>query len=111
MVRRWCGLPSKRALMVNARVAKRCLTLAGFLRASGLGTPGPRAKHRASVDAEALGRVTAALNGVGNNVYRIADVLNAGGTSGRARECFAALAEVRSTAATIREIVGLRDRS
>jgi hypothetical protein len=86
------------------------LSRASYLRACGTGAPGPRAQRRPPVDAEALGRATAALNRVGNNVNQIAHVLNAGGTSVTTRECFAALAEVRAAAAAIRETVGRRDR-
>ena len=85
------------------------LSLASFLRACGLGTPGPRARRSPPVNAEALGRATAALNKVGSNLNQIAHVLNAGGTSLTTRECFAALAETRA-AGPIREIVGRKDR-
>jgi hypothetical protein len=81
-----------------------------YIRAAVLGTPGPRAKRSAPVDAEALGRATAALNKVGSNLNQIAHVLNAGGTTLTMRECFAALAEARAAAAAIREIVGRKDR-
>ncbi len=87
------------------------LSVASFLRACGLGTPGPRARRSAPVDAEALGHATAALNRVGNNVNQIAHRLNIAGSSITADECFAALAEIRAAAATIREIVGRKDRT
>ena len=86
------------------------LSLPSFLRACGLGTPGPRARRSPPVNAEALGRATAALNKVGSNLNQIAHVLNAGGTSLTTQECFAALAETRAAAAAIREIVGRKDR-
>jgi hypothetical protein len=96
--------------LIDERSRDAGLTRASYLRACALGTPGPRAQRRAPVDAEALGRATAALNRVGNNVNQIAHVLNAGGVSTTARECFAALAEVRAAAAAIRELVGRKDR-
>ena len=102
-------LPDERTA-VEEKARDAGLSLAGFLRACGLGTPGPRAKRSPPVNAEALGRATAALNRVGNNINQIAHVLNAGGTTVTARECFAALAEARAAAAAIREIVGRRDR-
>jgi hypothetical protein len=43
-----------------------------------LGTPGPRAKRSPPVNAEALGRATAALNKVGSNLNQVAHRLNAG---------------------------------
>jgi len=87
------------------------LSLNAYIRAAVLGTPGPRARRSPPVNAEALGRATAALNKVGSNLNQIAHVLNAGGAGLTTQECFAALAEVRAAAATIREIVGRRDRS
>lgn len=102
-------LPEERAA-VEEKAREVGLSLAGFLRACGLGTPGPRARRSPTVNAEALGRATAALNRVGNNLNQIAHVLNAKGTSITTQQCFAALAETRAAAAAIREIVGRKDR-
>jgi hypothetical protein len=101
-------LPEER-VAVEARAREVGLSNASFLRACGLGTPGPRAKRKPPVNAEALGRAVAALNKVGSNLNQVAHVLNSGG-SVTAQECFAALAETRAAAAAIREIVGRRDR-
>ncbi len=98
-------------LLIDDRAREVGLSRPSFLRACGLGTPGPRAKRSPPVNAEALGRATAALNRVGNNVNQIAHVLNAGGTTVTTQECFAALAEVRAAAAAIRELLGHKDRS
>lgn len=81
------------------------LSLNAYIRAAVLGTPGPRARRSPPVNAEALGRATAALNKVGSNLNQIAHGLNAGGFSLVLQECFAALAEVRAAAASIRAIV------
>jgi Bacterial mobilisation protein (MobC) len=97
-------------LLIDDRARAVGLSRPSFLRACGLGTPGPRAKRSPPVNAEALARATAALNKVGSNLNQIGRVLNAGGTSVTSRECFAALAEARAAAAAIREIVGRRDR-
>ena len=86
------------------------LSLSSYGRASVLGTPGPRAKRSPPVNAEALGRATAALNKVGGNLNQLTHAVNAGGSSLTAQECFATLAEVRAAAAAIREIVGRKDR-
>ena len=102
-------LPDERAA-VEEKAREVGLSLASFLRACGLGTPGPRAKRSPPVNAEALARATAALNKAGSNLNQIAHVLNAGGTSLTTQECFAALAETRAAAAAIREIVGRRNR-
>lgn len=102
-------LPDERAT-VEEKARAVGLSLAGFLRACGLGTPGPRARRSPPVNAEALGRATAALNKVGNNLNQMAHGLNAGGFSLLARECLAALDEARAAAADIREIVRRKDR-
>jgi hypothetical protein len=102
-------LPDERAA-VEEKAREVGLSLASFLRACGLGTPGPRARRSPTVNAEALGRATAALNKVGSNLNQIAHVLNAGGAGVTTRECFAALAETRAAAAAIREVVGRKDR-
>jgi methionine synthase I (cobalamin-dependent) len=91
--------------------AQACgLSYSSYGRASMLGTPGPRARRSPTINAEALGRATAALNKVGSNLNQIAHGLNAGGFSMTLQECFAALAEARAAAAAIREIVGRKDR-
>lgn len=102
-------LPDERAA-VEERAREVGLSLASFLRACGLGTPGPRAQRSPTINAEALGRATAALNKVGSNLNQIAHYLNAGGAIATAHECFAALAETRAAAAAIRQIVGRKDR-
>lgn len=102
-------LPDER-VAVEAKARDAGLTLASFLRACGLGTPGPRARRMPTVNAEALGKATAALNKVGSNLNQIAHGLNAGGFSMTLQECFAALAEARAAAAAIREAVGRKDR-
>ena len=103
-------LPDERAKL-KEKARDTGLSVASFIRASALSTPGPRARRSPSVNAEALGRATAALNKVGSNLNQIAHVLNAGNASLTMRECFAALAETRAAAAAIREIVGRKDRS
>jgi Bacterial mobilisation protein (MobC) len=102
-------LPAERAA-VDEKARAVGLSLAGFLRACALGTPGPRARRSVPVNAEALGRATAALNKVGSNLNQIAHRLNAAAAPVTTQECFAALAETRAAAAAIREIVGRKDR-
>ena len=103
-------LPDERAeLEEKAREAG--LALASYLRACGLGTPGPRARRSPPVNAEALARATAALNKAGSNLNQIAHVLNAGGAIVMARDYLSTLAVVREAAAAIREIVRRKDRT
>lgn len=97
-------------LALNDRAHDTGLSLNAYIRAAVLGTPGPRARRIPPVNAEALGRATAALNKVGSNLNQIAHALNAGGAGLTTQECFAALAEVRAAAATIRAIVLDKDR-
>lgn len=87
------------------RAQETGLSRNAYIRAAVLGTPGPRARRSPPVNAEALGRATAALNKVGSNINQIAHVANAGDFHRVAQECFAALAEVRAAAASIRAIV------
>lgn len=103
-------LPDERA-SVEEKAREVGLSLASFLRACGLGTPGPRARRSPPVNAEALGRAVAALNKVGSNLNQIAHILNSGGAGVTSQECFAALAETRAAAAAIREIVKRKDRA
>jgi len=92
--------------------AQACgLSYSSYGRAAMLGTPGPRARRSPPVNAEALGRATAALNKVGSNLNQVAHRLNAGDPTLTDQECFAALAEARAAAAAIREIVGRKDRT
>ena len=108
---RFCTLPARKTRCPRRKAREVGLSLASFLRACGLGTPGPRARRSPPVNAEALGRATAALNKVGSNLNQIAHALNAGGAGLTMQECFAALAETRAAAAAIREIVGRKDRT
>lgn len=102
-------LPDERsALTLRAREVG--LSMAGYLRASALGTPGPRTQRMPPINAEELARATAALNKVGSNLNQIAHRLNAAGSLGLASECRDTLDVIREAAAAIREIVGRRDR-
>lgn len=96
---------------LNEKAQETGLSLNAYIRAAVLGTPGPRARRSPPVNAEALGRATAALNKVGNNLNQIAHVLNAGSALLTTQECFAALAEVRAAAAAIRAVVMERNHS
>lgn len=101
-------LPEERAA-IEQKAREAGLSLAGFLRACALGTPGPRARRSPHVNAEALGRAMAALNKVGSNLNQMTRGLNAG-FAPLAQECLAALLETRAAAAAIREILGRKDR-
>lgn len=94
-------------LMRNAQ--KTGLTRNGYIRASVLGTPGPRAQRAPHVNAVELAKATAALNKGGSLLNQIAHVLNAGGSIA-SHETFAALAETRAALSRILEIVGRRNR-
>jgi hypothetical protein len=96
---------------IDDRAHEVGLSRPSYLRACAIGAPGPRARRSPPVNAEALGKAIAALNKVGSNLNQIAHGLNAGGGFSLVlQECFAALAEVRAAAASIRAVVMERDR-
>lgn len=85
------------------------LTRGGYIRALVLGCAGPRAQYAPSLDAQALGQATAALNKVGSNLNQIGRVLNSGGATITARECFDAFREVRAAVARMVDIAERRE--
>lgn len=101
-------LPEERAaIAIKAREAG--LRIGGYLRACGLGSPGPRAKRSPPVNAELLGQAIAALNRAGNNLNQIAHMLNAGRAAG-AHESATALAELRAVLMLMKAALGRKDR-
>jgi hypothetical protein len=58
------------------RADRAGLFAAAFLRASALGSPGPRAVRRPPVDRQELARLLGELGRVGNNLNQIARALN-----------------------------------
>jgi hypothetical protein len=102
-------LPDERvAVEANAHMVG--LSVAGYLRAAALGSPGPRTQRVPSFDARALAVATAALNRVGSNLNQIARVLNAGAATITTYECRAVLGDVRTAVAGILDIVGYEVR-
>lgn len=85
-----------------ARADRAGLTHAAYIRATVLGTPGPRAQRRAPADQEALRAALGQLGRVGNNLNQIARVLNAGEDHDPAelRDALAAYLEVRDAILT-----------
>lgn len=104
------GCDAAEFLVIDHKARAAGLSLASYLRSCALGSPGPRAKRSAPVNAEALAHATAALNKVGSNLNQIGRVLNAGGATIAAHECFAILQEVRVAVGRILDIVGRRER-
>src|SRR6202035_1674288 len=70
-----CG--ARDVVLIDDKARTAGLSLASYLRACALGSPGPRAKRSPPVSVEALAHATAALNKVGSNLNQIARVLNA----------------------------------
>jgi Bacterial mobilisation protein (MobC) len=100
-------LTSERALLeFNASAAG--LAIGPYLRAKALGSPGPRAKRSAPINAELLAYATAALNKVGSNVNQIAHALNAM-KHPAAQDAADTLREVRAAVAQIRGAFGRDD--
>jgi hypothetical protein len=94
-----------------AKASAAGLSQAAYLRACGLGSPGPRAKRSPSVNAELLALAIAQLNKIGSNLNQIARVLNMHGPSAIANENFAAQAETRTAVLHILDITGWKDRA
>jgi hypothetical protein len=104
------GCDAAEFVIIDHKARTAGLSLASYLRSCALGSPGPRAKRRPPINAEALAHATAALNKAGSNLNQIARVLNAGGATVTANECFDALTEVRTAVGRILEIVGRKER-
>jgi hypothetical protein len=86
------------------------LSRGGYIRALVTGCAGPRARRAPSVEIEALGRATAALNKAGGLLNQIARRLNEGGSISLAHSSFTALTETRAAVSEILQVVGRVDR-
>lgn len=85
---------------LEARATAAGLSVASYLRTAALGTSGPRARRRPTIDREALMTATAELNRVGNNLNQLARAIHQGRDADELAET---LAELRATASAIRE--------
>jgi hypothetical protein len=63
---------------IAAKADRAGLSCGAFLRAAGLGSPGPRAVRRPPADHKALRQILGELGRVGNNLNQIARMLNTG---------------------------------
>jgi hypothetical protein len=97
-------------LAIDDRARAAGLSRASFLRACALGTPGPRARRRPSVEIEALARAVTALNKAGGLLNQAVRQLNIGGSIGLAHSSFAALNDTRAAVSQILQIVGRVER-
>ena len=93
-------LTAKERATLEARATAAGLSVASYLRTAALGTSGPRARRRPTIDREALMTATAELNRVGNNLNQLARAINQGRDADELAET---LAELRATATAIRE--------
>jgi hypothetical protein len=98
-------------VIIDDKARSAGMSLASYLRARALGSPGPRARRAPHVNAEVLAHAVAALNKVGSNLNQLARILNASGAMSTANQSFAALAETRTAVSRILEIVGRRERA
>jgi hypothetical protein len=64
---------------ITDKADKSGLAVAAFMRAAGLGSPGPRAQRRPPADHKALRQLLGQAGRIGNNINQIARALNAGG--------------------------------
>lgn len=83
---------------IAAKADAAGLTLAAYLRAAALGSPGPRARRRLPVSHVALRQLLGELGRVGNNVNQIARALNSGEAADvvELREALAAYLQLRN---------------
>lgn len=63
---------------ITDKADKSGLAVAAFMRAAGLGSPGPRAQRRPPVDHKALRQYLGQVGRLGNNINQIARALNSG---------------------------------
>lgn len=63
---------------ITDKADKSGLAVAAFMRAAGLGNPGPRAQRRPPVDHKALRQYLGQVGRLGNNINQIARALNSG---------------------------------
>ena len=61
---------------ITEKADKAGLAVAAFMRAAGLGSPGPRAQRRPPVDHKALRQYLGQVGRLGNNINQIARALN-----------------------------------
>lgn len=96
--------PAERA-QLDAAAERAGMSVSAFMRHQCLGTPGPRAVRRPSVERGALAQMLGQLGKCGSNLNQIARVLNSGGEpQGDIAE---AIAEIRQAALAIsRELRG-----
>ena len=93
-------LTAEERTTLETRATGAGLSVASYLRTAALGTSGPRARRRPTIDREALMTATAELNRVGNNLNQLARAINQGRDADELAET---LAELRATATAIRE--------
>jgi hypothetical protein len=86
------------------------LSIGSYLRACGLGSPGPRARRSPPLNAELLAYAVGQLNRAGNNLNQIAFRLNAAQAVGT-HDCAAAILETRAAVRMICESLGRQKRN
>ncbi len=96
--------------VVAEKASTAGLSKSSFLRASALGSAGPRARRSPPLNAEVLAHAVAALNKAGSNLNQIARTLNAGQAAG-SKEALEALTETREAVGRILDLVGRKDRN
>jgi hypothetical protein len=103
-------LPTERATLEEKAQAAQ-LSLASYLRTCGLGSAGPRAQRRSSIDAVALAETVMHLHKVGSHLDEIARTLATTDATATAQKTEAAVAETCAILAQIRALVGRKTRA
>lgn len=102
-----CTSAEYAALQIAA--ARSGLSVGAFLRAVGLGIPGPRAVHRAPAGREELARILGQLGKLGSNVNQLAHAANAAGAELTHRELNQIGDEVRTMRTAVLKALGRGD--
>jgi len=100
--------------VLTEKAMAAAMSLNAYIRASALGSPGPRARRAPHVNAVELGEATAALNKAGNNLNQIAHALNTALLAGQPvvvpGALAAAIEQTNAAIDRILEITGYKDR-
>lgn len=96
-------------IVLDSKAREAGLSIGSYLRAAGLGTPGPRARRRPPINVELLAYAVAQLNRIGSNLNQIARALNAAHAAG-SNETLEVVARTREAVTQILVIVGRRNR-
>jgi len=94
---------------ISAAAAQAGLSAGAYVRTVALGSPGPRAKRRPSVEREALARALGLIGLYGSNLNQIAHIANASGNAPADAVLEKIAGEVQDMRAALRRALGHGD--